>query len=111
MTVLVYLDEEGAEDDAAEDEVVEDALEDVPLAVDLPGVDLVEELHQHEGVEDDGVVFRGRGVEGRIPAAVDVKHFLACGNKMEEKLLYLSRAHTQKKRKNDRTAPYRRRAE
>ena len=41
--------------------------------MDLPGIDLVEELHEHEGVEDDGVVLRGGGVERGVAAAVDVQ--------------------------------------
>ena len=51
-----YLDGERPEHDGTEDGVPEDAVEDVPLAVDLPGVDLVEQLHHDKGVEDDGVV-------------------------------------------------------
>lgn len=45
--------------------------------MDLASVDLVEKLHEDEGVEDDGVVLRGRGVERSVAAAVDVKHALA----------------------------------
>ena len=45
--------------------------------MDLARVDLVEDLHQDEGVEHDGVVFGGRGVERRVPATVDVKDDLA----------------------------------
>jgi hypothetical protein len=71
-----YLDDKGAKDDGAEDEVVEDAVEDVALAVDLSGVDLVEELQEDEGVENNGVMLRGRRVEGCIPPAVDVKDLL-----------------------------------
>lgn len=55
-----HLDDERAKDNGAEDQVVEDAVKDVSLAVDFAGIDLVEELHQHKGVEDNGVVFRGR---------------------------------------------------
>lgn len=44
--------------------------------MDLARVDLIEKLHQYESVEDNGVVFRRRGVEGGVPAAVDVKHLL-----------------------------------
>ena len=36
--------------------VVEDPIEHVPLAVALPGVDLVEELHPDKGVEEQGPV-------------------------------------------------------
>lgn len=49
--------------------------------MDLAGVDLVEQLHQHERVEDDGVVFGGRSVQGGVPPAVDVEQFLSCGGK------------------------------
>lgn len=79
-----HLDDEGAKDNAAEDGVVEDAFEDIALAVDLAGVDLVEQLHQHEGVEDDGVVFGGRRVQRGVPATVDVKQFLSCGGEEPE---------------------------
>lgn len=57
-----YLYQQGSQDDGAEDGVVENALEDVPLSVNLAGIDLVENLHQDKRVEHDGVVFRGRGV-------------------------------------------------
>jgi hypothetical protein len=53
---LSYLNSKGAQDNSAKDGVAEDAIEDVALSVDLAGVDLVEELHHDEGVEDDGVV-------------------------------------------------------
>ena len=76
--VLSHLHAERAKDDAAEDGGGEDAVEDVPLAVDLAGVDLIEELHQDKGVEDYGVVFRGWGMEGCIPAAVHIKDPLPC---------------------------------
>ena len=78
MTSGPYLERDGAEHDGAEDWVSEDALEHVALAVDLAGVDLVEDLHHDEGVEDDGVVFGRRRVEGRAAPAVDVEDLLAC---------------------------------
>lgn len=81
---LLYLDNEGTKDDTTEDKVVEDAFKDIPFAVDLSGIDLVEKLHQYKSVEDDGVVFRSWSVEGCIPAAVDVKHFLSCRNSRRE---------------------------
>lgn len=46
--------------------------------MDLASVDLVEQLHEDKGVEDDGVVLRGRGVERSVAATVDVKDALAC---------------------------------
>lgn len=60
----------------AEDGVAVDGLEDVPLPVDLACVDLVEQLHHDKGVEDDGVVLSGWGVERGVPATVDVKKLL-----------------------------------
>ena len=59
------------------DGVGKEPLEDVPLAVDLPGVDLVEEGHHHEGVEDDGKVNAGRVPQPGAPAAVNIKQQLA----------------------------------
>lgn len=52
--------------------------------MDLAGIDLVEKLHHYKGIEDNSVVFRGWGVEGRVPAAVNVKHFLTCRNSQRE---------------------------
>lgn len=80
----LYLDNEGTKDNTTEDKVVEDAIKDVSLSVDLAGVDLVEKLHHYEGIEDNGVVFRGWGVEGCVPAAVDIKEFLTCRNSQRE---------------------------
>lgn len=76
---FVHLDNEGTEDDTAENEVVKDALENVPFSVNLAGVDLIEKLHHHKGVEDNGVVLRWRSVEGSVPATVDVKQLLSYG--------------------------------
>lgn len=53
-------------------------MEHIALAMDLAGIDLVEELHHDEGVEDDGIVLRGRRVQGCVPPAVDLEHLLAC---------------------------------
>jgi len=74
---LAHLHGEGSQHDDAEDGVGEDAVEHVALAVDLAGVDLVEELHEHEGVEDDSVVLGGRRVQRGVAAAVDVEDLLA----------------------------------
>lgn len=71
-----YLQDEGPQYYAAEDGVPVDALEHIPLSVDLPGVDFVEELHHDEHVEDDGVVLRRRRVQGSVAAAVHVENRL-----------------------------------
>lgn len=44
--------------------------------MNLSSVYLVEELHQDEGVKNDSVVLRGRGVERSVAATVDVEHAL-----------------------------------
>lgn len=54
-----HLDDKSAQDYRAEDEVAVDACKDVPLSMDLSGIDFIEELHQHKGVEDDGIVLAG----------------------------------------------------
>lgn len=46
--------------------------------MDLASVELVKDLHEDEGVEDNGVVLRGWGMKGGVPAAVNVKHLLTC---------------------------------
>lgn len=71
-----YLHSKGAKNNRAEDGVPEDAIKDVPLSVDLSGVNLIKELHHDEGVEDDGVVFRWRRVERSITTIVNVKDLL-----------------------------------
>lgn len=76
--MLNYLNCKCSQNDGAEDRVGEYAIKDVSLPVDLASVDLVEKLHEHEGVENDGVVLGWRGVEGSVAAAVDVKDALAC---------------------------------
>lgn len=53
-------------------------MEHIALAMDLAGIDLVEELHHDEGVEDDGVVLRGWRVQGSVPSTVNVKEELPC---------------------------------
>lgn len=44
--------------------------------MDLSGVDLIEELHHDEGVKNDGVVLRWRGMQRSVPAAVNIKDLL-----------------------------------
>lgn len=46
--------------------------------MNLAGVELVKDLHEDERVEDDGVVLRGRCVEGGVPPTVNVKYLLTC---------------------------------
>lgn len=76
QTRFWYLNGESAQDNGAEDGISENAFKHVSLPVDLAGVDLVEELHHDEGVEDNGVVLRRGRMQRRVPATVDVKDLL-----------------------------------
>lgn len=67
---------EGAKYNGAEDGISKDALEDIPLAVDFPCVDLVKELHEDESVKDDGVMLRWRSMERSITTVVDIEYLL-----------------------------------
>ncbi len=58
-----YLSNGSDEEDAVEDGIGEEALKDVSLAVNLARVHLIEKRHHHKGVEDDGEVLRGQGVQ------------------------------------------------
>lgn len=73
-----YLYDQRPQHNGTEDRVVEDPLKDVSLAVNLPGVQLVKDLHEDEGVEDDGVMLRRGGVKRGVPPVVDFKHPFAC---------------------------------
>ena len=46
--------------------------------MDLARVDLVEQRHHDERVEDDGEVLRRRRVQTGLAAAVDVEQLVAC---------------------------------
>lgn len=82
-----YLDNKGSQEDGAEDGIPENPIKDVPLSVNLACVEFVEDLHEDKRVEDDGVMLRGRGVQGGVSAVVDVEHLLTC--EMETKCLQL----------------------
>ena len=64
--------EEGAYPDADEDDIASQSVEDIALTVDLARVDLVEQSHHHECVEDDGEVLVGCGTQ-RLTTAVHVE--------------------------------------
>jgi hypothetical protein len=60
-----------AQDDSEEEEIVEETVEDIVLlGSDLPGIDLIEDLHEDEGVEDQtevlGFLSGGEGTVDRI---------------------------------------------
>lgn len=65
-------------EDAVEDGVGEETFEDVPLAVNLARVHLIEERHHHKSVEDDSEVLRGKGVQGGAQTGVNVEETVTC---------------------------------
>lgn len=72
----LYLDRKGTKNNRTEDGVPKNAIKDIPLSVDFSGIYFIKKLHHDEGVEYDGVVFRGRRVEGSVTATVNVKDLL-----------------------------------
>mmetsp|Transcript_13465 Transcript_13465/g.32026 ORF Transcript_13465/g.32026 Transcript_13465/m.32026 type:complete len:825 (-) Transcript_13465:799-3273(-) len=81
------LRDERANHDAEEPVVLGDALKHIPLAIELAGVKLVEELHENERVEQEGEVNRGRvGVSRLAPARRDLEgvHVLAVGQNPQD---------------------------
>ncbi|KAH9404997.1 hypothetical protein TYRP_000831 [Tyrophagus putrescentiae] len=71
-----HLNDRRADEDAAEDDIGGNAREDVLLTVDLPTVDFIEERHEDEGVEDDGVVLRGGRRFRPVDTVVNVEEAL-----------------------------------
>ncbi len=53
-----YLCDKGDDPDTSINRIGEEAAEDIPLAVDLPGVDLVAEGHHYKSVENHREVDR-----------------------------------------------------
>ncbi len=70
---MTHLPNKSNDPDGVVDGIGEEADEHVPLAVDLPGVDLVEERHHDERVEDHREVHRRRRVHVRVLPVVDVQ--------------------------------------
>ena len=79
-TLCSNLDEKRRDPDADEQRVAVESVEDVPLTVDLARVDLVEQSHHDERVEDDGEVLSWslRLRRQRISTIVNVKQMLTC---------------------------------
>lgn len=95
MSVKDYLNNKGSQNNGTEDRVVENALKHVPFSVDLASVELVEDLHEDECVENNRVVFRGRRVKWGIPATVDVKHLLTYKSEEYQSMWILKYATTE----------------
>ena len=68
------LDEKCGNPNADEERIAVESVEDVSLAVNLASVDLVEQSHHDETVEDDGEVLRRWSVLHILTTAVDVKY-------------------------------------
>ena len=83
----MYLTDEGEDPDDVVDGVGEESYEDVPLPVDLPCVDLVEQGHHDECVEDHGEVNGGWAVQAGLLTVVHVKDFVAWRTK--NKITYI----------------------
>jgi hypothetical protein len=58
ILLRTYLSDKSGDPDTSIDRIGEEATEDIPLAVDLPGVDLVAQGHHHKGVENHREVDR-----------------------------------------------------
>lgn len=69
--------------DANEDGIGEKSLSHISLAVNLSRVDLVEESHHDEGVENNSEVLRRWGVKLGISATVDIENLLTCKRKIQ----------------------------
>lgn len=71
---------EGHQENDDKQRVVEEVGEDVELGLlQLPGVDLIEDLHQHEGVEEDAVVLAGLvGPFSHTDRGLDSEDLRAC---------------------------------
>ena len=67
------LSNERANPDGVVDWIGEQSDKDVPLSVDLSGVDLVKDGHHDEGVEDHGEVNGGRGGDARAFPVINVE--------------------------------------
>lgn len=55
-----------------------DSLKNIPLPMNLTGIELIEYLHEDKGVEHNGVVLGGWAVERGVPATVDIQQLLTC---------------------------------
>ena len=67
----------GADPDGDEDDVAVKSLEDIALTVDLARVDLVEQRHHDERVEDHREMLSRLRVQTRLPPVVDIQQQLA----------------------------------
>lgn len=73
---LPDLSSEGGQPDGEKDGVAQNSLEDVPLAVDLASINLIEEGHHDESVEDQCEVLGGNWTQSRITATVDIEYLI-----------------------------------
>lgn len=86
--IKTYLHCKGPQNDGAENGIGEYSSKDISLSMDLASVNLIEKLHEDEGVKNDGVVLRGRRVQWSIATTVNVKHMFSWKVKNGEGIQY-----------------------
>ena len=72
-----------ANPDADEQRISVETFKDVALAVNLTSVDLVEEGHHDETVEDDGEVLCWSRMMSRVASVVDIEYQITCSEFIE----------------------------
>lgn len=72
-----HLNKKSPKDNGTKDQIVENAFKNISFSMDLPGVDFIKQLHHDKGVEDNGVVLRGRSVKRGVTSIVNVEHLFA----------------------------------
>ena len=72
-----YLTDKGDYPDGVVDWVGKKANEDVPLSMDLPGIDLVEQSHHYKCVENHGEMRGRRSVKGSPLAIINIKYLVS----------------------------------
>lgn len=80
-----YLTEERDDPDPVVDGVGEESDEHVPLSVDLPGVDLVEEGHHDEGVKNHSEMLGRHGVQIVALTVVNIENMVTWKKKKRQK--------------------------
>lgn len=81
------MSDESRNPDPDKDGIPTESFEDVPLAVDLAGVDLIEQRHHHKRVEDDREMLRWWSVKRLVSSAVDVEHYLTFASSRKIQLI------------------------
>lgn len=75
---------------------MEYAIKNVPFTVDLAGIDLVEQLHEHKGVEDDSVVLGGGRVQRGIASTINIEDLFSWDGEEHKKDKWTIESHVVK---------------